>query len=83
MRYLVKKEVHMFDNLRGDAVSKSFEEEAKFQPASGTSSYDEPAAPSRFLGMTSAQRFVIAFMLMVMVCIIGVMFLFVMNKIAI
>jgi hypothetical protein len=74
----------MFDNLREDAESKPFyEEEAKFQPAAGTSYYEEPAAPSRFLGMTSAQRFVIAVMLMLIVCIIGVMFLFVMNKIAI
>jgi hypothetical protein len=74
----------MFDNLREDAESKPFyEEEAKFQPTAGTSYYEEPAAPSRFLGMTSAQRFVIAVMLMLIVCIIGVMFLFVMNKIAI
>ena len=75
----------MFDNLREDAASKPFyeEEEAKFQPAAGTSSYDEPVRPSRFLGMTSAQRVVIAFMLMITVCVIGVMFLFVMNKIAI
>ena len=74
----------MFDNLREDAASNSFEEEAKFQPAAGTASYDdEPATASRFLGMTSAQRFVIAFMLMITVCIIGVMFLFVMGKIGI
>ena len=74
----------MFDNLREDAASKPFyeEEEAKFQPAAGTSSYDEPVRPSRFLGMTSAQRFVIAFMLMITACVIGVMFLYVMNKFA-
>jgi hypothetical protein len=73
----------MFDNLREDAASKSFEEEAKFQPAVSTSTYDEPSTPSRFLGMTSAQRFVIAIILMSAVCIIGAMLLLVMGKIAI
>ncbi len=74
----------MFDNLREDAASNSFEEEAKFQPAAGTPSYDdEPAIASRFLGMTSAQRFVLAVMLLFTVCVIGAMFLLVMGKIAI
>ena len=75
----------MFDNLREDAASNSFyEEEAKFQPPVGQSVYDdEPAIPSRFLGMTSAQRFVISLMLMFTVCIIGAMFLLVMGKIGI
>ena len=74
----------MFDNLREDAASNSFEEEATFQPAAGTSSYDgEPATASRFLGMTAAQRFVLAVMLLFTVCVIGAMFLLVMGKIAI
>ncbi len=74
----------MFDNLREDAASNSFyEEEAKFEPPAGQSSDDEPAIPSRFLGMTSAQRFVISVMLMFTVCIIGAMFLLVMGKIGI
>lgn len=74
----------MFDNLREDAASNSFEEDAKFQKAAGTSSYDdEPVVASRFLGMTSAQRFVLAVMLLFTVCIIGAMFLLVMGKIAI
>ncbi len=74
----------MFDNLREDAASNSFyEEEAKFEPTAGQSPDDEPAIPSRFLGMTSAQRFVISVMLMFTVCIIGAMLLLVMGKIGI
>ena len=72
----------MFDDLREEASQPFYEEEAKFQPASGTIS-DETASPSRFLGMTAVQRFVIAFMLMIAVCVIGTMFLFVMGKIAV
>jgi len=75
----------MFDNLRDDAASSPlYEDEAKFQSAAGTIS-PEPARRSsgRFLGMTSLQRFVIALMLMIAVCVIGTMALFVLGKIAI
>jgi len=72
----------MYDNLREDAAASSYEEEAKFQPAAGTS-IGRRARSSRFLGMTAMQRFVIAFMLMLVVCIIGSMALLVMGKIAI
>jgi hypothetical protein len=70
----------MFDNLREEASKPFYEEEAKFQPALGTTS-EEPASPSRFLGMSSMQRFVIAVMLMLAVCVIGSMALLVMGKI--
>lgn len=74
----------MFDNLREDAASSPmYEEEAKFQSAAGTFPA-EPAGSrsSRFLGMTAMQRFVIAFMLMIAVCVIGVMALLVLGKIS-
>ena len=72
----------MFDNLREDAASGSFyEEEAKFQSAAGTTP-GRRSRPSRFLGMSALQRFVIAFMLMFAVCIIGTMALLVLGKIA-
>ena len=71
----------MFDNLREEASKPFYEEEANFQPAAGTIP-DVPARRSRILGMTAIQRFVIAVMLMFAVCIIGAMFLLVMNKIA-
>ncbi|MFN8413068.1 MAG: hypothetical protein U0Z26_11835 [Anaerolineales bacterium] len=70
----------MFDNLREEASHTNYDDDgAKFQFAAGT----EPAKSSsgRFLGMTSMQRFVIAVMLMIAVCIIGVMALLALGKI--
>ena len=69
----------MFDSLREEA-SKEFEEEAKFQPGIGTPSNGAAKSGSLF-GMTAIQRFVIAVMLMVAVCVIGAMALLVMGKI--
>ncbi len=72
----------MFDNLREQANSSPFyEEEAQFQEAAGTTT----AAPQhrssgRILGMTPAQRFVIAMMFMFTVCILGALALFVTGK---
>jgi hypothetical protein len=75
----------MFDNLREDAASGPYyEDEAKFQPAAGTetspSIFAEPSS-RRILGMTGVQRFVIAFMFFLAVCIIGSMALLVTGKI--
>lgn len=74
----------MFDNLRDEADATSIyeEDEAKFQPAAGSEA-ELPFArySSRFLGMTSIQRFVIAVMLLLAVCVIGALCLLVANKI--
>ncbi|MCL4530552.1 MAG: hypothetical protein M1282_14200 [Chloroflexi bacterium] len=73
----------MFDNLREQANSSPFyEEEAQFQPAAGTPA-PPPARPStgRLLGMTAFQRFVLAVMLMMVVCVVGSMMLLVTGKI--
>ncbi len=72
----------MFDNLREQANSSPFyEKESQFQQAADTTS----AAPQlrssgRILGMTPAQRFFIAVMLMFTVCILGPLVLFVTGK---
>jgi len=72
----------MFDNLREDATSNSYyEEEAKFQSATGTESDFGAPSSRRILGMTSVQRFVIALMFFLAVCIIGAMALLVTGKI--
>lgn len=74
----------MFDNLRDEAASSSIyeEDEAKFQPAAGTDSSSSPAGrSSRLLGMSSIQRFVLAFMLLLAVCVIGALCLLVTGKI--
>ena len=72
----------MFDNLR-DESSNTFndEAEAKYQPAAGYSSGKSKS--KRFLGMTSMQRFVIAVLLMFMVCAFGAMALLLLGKIGI
>lgn len=70
----------MFDNLRDEAASSPFyEEEAKFQPAAGTGS--SPRRSKRILGLTAMQRFVVAVMVMLAVCIIGSMVLLATDKI--
>jgi ABC-type Na+ efflux pump permease subunit len=72
----------MFDNLREEASKPFYEEEAKFQPATDTESSIFGAPSSRrILGMTAVQRFVIAFMFFLAVCIIGAMALLVTGKI--
>lgn len=71
----------MFDNLRDDSSNTfSDENEAKYQPAAGYSS--GRTSSKRFLGMTSIQRFVIAFLLMMTVCVLGSGALLVLGKIA-
>ena len=72
----------MFDNLREEVSAKPFlddTEEAKFQPAAGTESVS--SRPTRILGMTPIQRFVLVFMLFMAVCVIGSLFLLVTGKI--
>jgi hypothetical protein len=71
----------MFDNLRDSAESSFYEEDQNSAPR-------EPAARAvvrrrtntRFLGMTSQQRFLISVMLLFTVCILGTLALFVMGK---
>jgi hypothetical protein len=75
----------MFDNLRDDAVSSSYyeeEETAKFKPAAGTESYFTAPSSRRILGMNAVQRFVVAFMFLLAVCLIGGMALLVTGKMA-
>jgi hypothetical protein len=72
----------MFDNLREQAnASPFYEEEAQFQAAAGTGA----APPRRFsggriLGLTAPQRFFIALMLMLVVCLLGTMVLLMTGK---
>jgi hypothetical protein len=67
----------MLDDLRNSA-SNSFEEK---------SPEEQPAAPKTgetlFLGMTAAQRFVVALMLFLTVLVIGALFLVVADKVSI
>ncbi len=78
----------MFDNLREDAASSYDNEQKKPAPSNSPKAIAGPAPtfnanpPSRrILGMTAQQRFILVFMLMLAVCVIGVMTLFVTGKI--
>ena len=81
----------MFDNLRDDASASFYEkDDAEFFPEESEAP-ENPKKPvkakvriktgSEFLGMTPAQRFVIAFMLMIAVCTLGTMCLLLTGKI--
>ena len=71
----------MFDNLREQANSSPFyEDEAQFQPAAVTPAAAPSRSSGRFLGMTASQRFALAVMLMLTVCILGSMALLMMGK---
>ncbi len=73
----------MFDNLRDEANASEDKSGAKLRPASSTISGPLSRRPSRLLGMTSIQRFVIVVLLMAAVCVLGLMCLFVTGKIGI
>ncbi len=70
----------MFENLRNDA--SLFDDEPYFEPAPPVS--QPPARPKRrrgrFLGLTPVQRFILALMLMVAVCMIGTLIMLVSGK---
>ena len=73
----------MFDNLREQADSTPFyEDEAQFREAEGIS-VPPPGKPSggRFLGMTPPQRFIVAVMFLISVCILGSMLLLLTGRI--
>jgi hypothetical protein len=76
----------MFDNLRDDANSSFYEEDATIFPEENAV-VSVPVTPKRrssgkFLGMTSMQRFIIAAMLLVAVCTLGTVCLLLTGRIA-
>ena len=72
----------MFDNLRNDANSSPFYEDDKAQVKSAAGTVAPTARPksTKFLGMTAQQRFIIAFMMMIAVCVLGVMLLLITGR---
>jgi hypothetical protein len=77
----------MFDNLREDASSFYDEEEGQTDVQQAEPSFSAGAPvytrPSRFLGMTSIQRFIIAIMLLFTVCILGALCLLATGRIGV
>ena len=76
----------MFDNLRESADSSFYEEEPTDLYREPVPSPNAASAPRRrrsnanFLGMTAQQRFIISFMFMLTVCIIGTLAMFLLQK---
>ncbi|MDI6769860.1 MAG: hypothetical protein QMD04_09300 [Anaerolineales bacterium] len=70
----------MLDNLRDQASSSQFYEEAAV-PARREEVHTPKFSLDRLLGVNAQQRFVLALMLSFVVCLLGVMFLLVMGKI--
>jgi len=71
----------MFDNLRDEAKSAPFYEEDIQSFKSETELPEAGRSSSRFLGMTPFQRFVIVFLLLLAICVIGALLLLVTGKI--
>ena len=76
----------MFDNLRESADSSFYEEEPNDlykEPAPSRASVSAPRrrrSNASFLGMTAQQRFIISFMFMLTVCIVGTLAMFLLQK---
>jgi hypothetical protein len=66
----------MLEDFRAQANASSFDEEEQ-------KAYEESAVETRrhFLGMSPVQRFVVALMLLFLVCLLGSFFLLVTEKI--
>ena len=71
----------MFDNLR-DSASSFYEEEQNEsrQEAAAKPVVGRRRRNARLLGMTAQQRFLISFMLMIVVCVMGTLAMFVLEK---
>jgi len=68
----------MFEDFRKQSEDASFQEEELQSEISHRFRMDDDRL---ILGLTPAQRFVLAFMLLVMMIILGVLFLLVTNKV--
>jgi hypothetical protein len=72
----------MFDNLRDDAASSFYEEDTQPPDEEAIAAVAPRRKPGgKLWGMTPIQRFIIAVMLMLTVCILGMMCLLVTGKI--
>jgi hypothetical protein len=72
----------MFDNLR-DSASSFYEEEPNDlykEPEVKQAARSKRRKSARFLGLTAQQRFIISFMLMMTVCVMGTLAMFMLGK---
>ena len=71
----------MLDNLRESASQSPFFQEGQTPPEQKPSPRRKQGASGNFLGMTPVQRFVVALMLFMMVCVFGSFILLATEKI--
>lgn len=72
----------MFDNLR-DSASSFYEEEQNDlykEPEVRPAARPRRRRNARFLGLTAQQRFILSFMIMLTVCVMGTLAMFVLGK---
>ena len=65
----------MLDDLRNSAEASFIEEESAMEAQRLV-----PSKENRFLGMTAAQRFILVFLLLILVVVLGTLFLLVSGK---
>ncbi len=65
----------MLDDLRNSAEASFIEEESVLEAQRLI-----PTKEKRFLGMTAAQRFILVFLLLILVVVLGTLFLLVSGK---
>ncbi len=70
----------MLDDLRKESANFDFLDEEEESSGYSYNEQDQPAQ-QQFLGMTPVQRFIIATLLLMMVCILGSFFLLVTERI--
>lgn len=71
----------MLDNLREQAASSSFPADEEIEsPSPEIKRAVRQPRRKQFLGLTPAQRFIMAILLMLAVCLLGVMFLVITGR---
>ncbi len=73
----------MFDDLRNESQSGFQEEQAKPAPAPVAKRPTAKKKGKKILGMTALQRFVLATLLFLMTCLVGVALLVLTGKVAV
>ena len=71
----------MLDNSRDSASQSPFFQEEQTPPPQPNRGHSKGPSDGRFLGMSPAQRFIVALMLFLMVCVMGSFLLLAAEKI--
>jgi anti-sigma factor RsiW len=72
----------MLDDLRNSLMDPYDEEEVHEEKPQRQAPKASRSSSDTFMGMTAAQRFIVALMVLMMVCLLGAFFLLVTGKIA-